>query len=150
MDALEFLKERKRMCSLHKACGECPLRGAKCALSISTSDENYKRAIATVEQWSKNHPDKTRQSVFLEQWSDAVLDRFGVIQLCPMDVSAAHRGNNGKCKHPEKMCIDCRRGVGEGDEEKEVKLWLNTLSANHYWSVQNTTIIIASLSLRKQ
>lgn len=49
MDALEFLEERKRMCSLHEACGECPLRGAKYALSISTSDENYKRVIATVE-----------------------------------------------------------------------------------------------------
>ena len=109
MDTLEFLKERKRMCSLHEACGECPLRGAQCALSISTSDENYKKVIATVEQWSKDHPRKTRQSVFLEQWPDTALDKFGVMLLCPMDISAAHRDNTGKCKHSEKLCSDCRR-----------------------------------------
>lgn len=71
MDALEFLKERKRMCSLHEACGECPLRGAKCALSISTSDENYNRVIATVEQWSKDPQRKTRQSEFLKLFPNA-------------------------------------------------------------------------------
>lgn len=103
MDALEFAKERKRMCRSHTRCLDCPLKEVKC----NVIDES----LAIVEQWSKDHPRKTRQSVFLEQWPDAVLDRFGVIRLCLMEVSAAHRrrGNSEKCRHPEKMCIDCRR-----------------------------------------
>lgn len=107
MDALEFARERKRMCRSHERCLDCPLKGVKC----NVTDEGYSKIIAIVEQWSKDHPRKTRQSVFLEQWPDAVLDKFGVIQLCPMNVSAAHRrrDNSEKCKHPEKLCIDCRR-----------------------------------------
>ena len=34
--------------------------------------------------------------------------------------------------------------------EQEGGKWLNTSSGKHYWSVQNTTIITVSLSLRKQ
>lgn len=109
MDALEFLKERKRMCSLHEACGECPLRGAKCALSISTSDENYKRVIATVEQWSKEHPSKTRQSVLLEQYPETQIDDTGVLNVCPAIISPAHRINGRGCTHYHQRCSECRR-----------------------------------------
>ena len=77
MDALEFAKERKRMCRSHERCLDCPLKGVKC----NVTDESYSKIIAIVEQWSKDHPRKTRQSVFLEQWPDAVLDRFGVMLL---------------------------------------------------------------------
>lgn len=84
MDALEFLKERKRMCSLHEACDECPLKGAKCALSISTSDENYKKVIAAVEQWSKDPQRKTRQSEFLKLFPNAKMWEYGdFIDICP-------------------------------------------------------------------
>lgn len=109
MDALEFLKERKRMCSLHEACGECPLKGAKCALSISTSDENYKRVIATVEQWSKEHPSKTRQRVLLEQYPETQIDDTGVLNVCPAIISPAHRINGGGCTHYRQRCSECRR-----------------------------------------
>ena len=109
MDALEFLRERKRMCSSCKACYGCPLEGTHCALSYVTPDEDYERIIATVEQWSKEHPRKTRQSVFLEQWPEAEIDMNGVIQICPIPISAAHRDSNGSCKDPEKRCSYCRR-----------------------------------------
>lgn len=109
MDALEFLRERKRMCNLCKHCEGCPLKRAGCGLGTSASDEEYEKIIAAVEQWSKEHPRKTRQSVFLEQWPDAEIDVNGVIQLCPMSISATHRDNNGECKNPEKLCRDCRR-----------------------------------------
>lgn len=88
MDALEFLKERKRMCKSYGACGGCPLKGTKCSIGSGTSDEEYEKIIATVEQWSKEHPRKTRQSVFLEQWPDARVDSNGVLAICPADVSA--------------------------------------------------------------
>lgn len=82
MDALEFLKERKRMCSSYEHCGDCPLKRARCSL-ISTSDEEYEKIIATVEQWSKEHPRKTRQSVLLEQWPEALRGGKDILSVCP-------------------------------------------------------------------
>lgn len=57
MDALEFLRERKRMCNSYKGCEDCPLAKGRCV--IGTSDEDCERIIATVERWSKEHPRKT-------------------------------------------------------------------------------------------
>ena len=102
MDALEFLKERKRMCNSCKGCDGCPLERGNCGLSTSTSREEYERIIAAVEQWSKEHPRKTRQSVFMEQWPNVITSN-GVISIlpCSIDQSLAKcRGEN---------CPKCRR-----------------------------------------
>lgn len=109
MDALDFLKEHKRMCNSYEHCKGCPLERDFCSFGSNTPDEAYERIIATVEQWAIEHPRKTRQSVFLEQYPEAILDVFGVMQMCPMEISAAHRDSDGECNDPEKLCIDCRR-----------------------------------------
>lgn len=111
MDALEFLKERKRMCDSYKDCNckGCPLERGNCGLSTGLSNEECERIIAIVEQWSKEHPRKTRQSVFLEQWPEAEIYANGVVSLCPMFISAAHRDSDGECNCPEILCRDCRR-----------------------------------------
>lgn len=107
MDALEFLRERKRMCNLHKDCEGCPLEGTKCVVSSIVPDEDYKRIIATVEQWAKEHPRKTRQSVFLEQYPEAKIDKCGCLMLCPKRISADCRNRYGNCTN--RVCSDCRR-----------------------------------------
>ena len=107
MDALEFAKERKRMCNAYKNCGDCPLAKSCCTITHATSDEDCKRIVATVEQWSKEHPRKTRQSVFLEQWPEAGLNTDGVLRLCPKSVSAAYRNNDSRCL--TITCCGCRR-----------------------------------------
>lgn len=99
MDAVKFLQERDRM---YKSGAATPSIGLE-------DDDDLVSAVDVVEKWAAAHPRKTRQSVFLEQWPDAVLDRSGVMLLCPTNVSTAHRDNNGKCKNPEKLCTDCRR-----------------------------------------
>jgi len=104
MEALEFLKERKRMCKLHRTCVECPLGEAKCVISGRTSDEDYERVIAIVELWSKEHPRKTRQSVFLEQYPNAKTVE-GALAICPYNL-----GLIDKCKSEMgRLCPDCRR-----------------------------------------
>ena len=108
MDALEFLKERKRVCYLYDECDKCPF-DSKCLGIINKSDEELKKIVDITEKWSKEHPRKTRQSVFLEQYPEAEIDVNGVVQICPIPISAAHRGSNGSCKHPEKRCSYCRR-----------------------------------------
>ena len=114
MDAVKFIEERNRMCrSFDAGCKWCPAFNVceyelSCAVGqLSTLDATAQ--IAIVEEWAAAHHRKTRKDVFLEQWPDTVLDAFGVIQLCPINVSASHRDINGVCKAPEKMCSDCRR-----------------------------------------
>ena len=110
MDALEFLKERKRMCNCYKGCGGCPLERGNCGLSTGTSNEECERIIAAVEQWSKEHPRKTRQSVFLEQWPEAYVSEDGYLDMCPLELSAAHRDADGCCSiFFDRLCPDCRR-----------------------------------------
>ena len=53
MDALEFLKERKRMCSYYKECDGCELKGVKCSIGNFVTDEHYSKIIATVERCYK-------------------------------------------------------------------------------------------------
>ena len=109
MDALEFLKERKRMCTSYRGCDGCPLEGTYCGLSYVTDDEDYERVIATVEQWSKEHPRKTRQSVFLEQYPGARVRTEGVLSICPALISPAYRADDGGCLDISKGCAVCCR-----------------------------------------
>ena len=102
MDALDFLVERKRMCDSHRCCKGCPLEDGKCVVSDVAPDEDYKRIITAVERWSKEHPRKTRQSVFLERWPNCQMGDDGVIGMCPRNVNKMHVcGSVG--------CADCRR-----------------------------------------
>lgn len=79
MDALEFIRERNRMCkSFGVCCNNCPAdKNASC------DSFEWKEELATiVEKWSKENPRKTRQDVFLEQWPNAqCID--GILVFCP-------------------------------------------------------------------
>lgn len=109
MDALEFLRERKRMCNYYSHCDGCPLDDSKCVIESSTTDEDCKRIVAAVEQWSKENPRKTRQSVFLEQWPEARIGDDGVLQIYPCLIAASHRNARGKCVTRGRKCPDCCR-----------------------------------------
>ena len=109
MDALEFLRERKRMCNCYKDCCDCPLEADLCTCSSPMPDEDYKKIIATVEKWAEEHPRKTRQSVFLDQYPEAAIDADGVLKVCPTPISHAHRRHDGFCANPERKCPDCRK-----------------------------------------
>lgn len=98
MDAVKFLQERNRM---YESGAATPGIGLE-------DDYDPVIAVKIVEEWSAAHPRKTRQSAFLEQWPEAFLDdEYGILQFCPRYISAAYRNDDGKCKNPEKRCIDC-------------------------------------------
>lgn len=112
MDAVKFIKELNRMCkSFGTGCTGCPASNACknelcCAFDLgSTLDATAQ--IAIVEKWSTAHPRKTRQSVFLEQWPEAGIDKSGCLMLCPLTVSAEHRDRHGECT--KLVCSGCRR-----------------------------------------
>lgn len=107
MDALELLREHKRMCNCYEACCDCPLEASICPGSSTMPDEDYKKLITVVEHWSKEHPRKTRQDVFLEQWPNARPADDGVLTFCPKRFDF-HISCLAEC-HSLKKCSDCRR-----------------------------------------
>lgn len=111
MDAVKFIKERNRMCkSFGDECAGCPANDInyRCKFSISVGAEAAKQ-VELLEEWSAAHPRKTRQSVFLEQWPTAKIDKSGYLDVCPYLVSSTHRDQNGFCKGAAvKNCYDCR------------------------------------------
>ena len=54
MDALEFLKERKRMCNYYSHCKGCPLDGSKCVIDNAVSDEDCKRFALPLSNGRRN------------------------------------------------------------------------------------------------
>lgn len=114
MDAIKFIKERNRMCkSFNYGCGcqRCPACDDDlcCAISVM-SKLDAKEQAAIVEKWSVEHPRKTRQRAFLEQYPDAQLTEDGIILICPMCISAAYRNKTGGCASQTRpQCAVCRR-----------------------------------------
>lgn len=98
MDAVKFVEERRRMFAVT---GENPKYSL---FNMSTCAEDV---VKEVEEWSAAHPRKTRQSVFLEQWPEAEIDKSGCLMLCPLTVSAEHRDRHGECT--KLVCSGCRR-----------------------------------------
>ena len=106
MDAVEFLKERRRMCNAQDGCSTCPINIA-CEdyfVNCKYTRENTEDMISKVEKWSKEHPVKTRQSEFLKMFPDARTDLNGSIELCPKRLVPSHQGDCKGCR-----CNECRK-----------------------------------------
>ena len=126
MNTFEYIEERKRMCdSFGSKCKGCPANfdNMFCCGLAAMSTLDAKEQIAIVEKWSSEHPKKkkkTRQDVFLNQYLEAYLDKYGVLIVCPLYVSADYRDSNGLCGCREKLCSDCRSEfwMAEVEEDK--------------------------------
>lgn len=106
MNALEFIREKNRMCKSFgdsKGCMSCPVykEGNRCA-AILWKEE----IIPIVEKWSKENPRKTRQSVFLGQYPNAAIRNDGFVNIDPCDIDKKVRKSAG-CGGVG--CINCRR-----------------------------------------
>ena len=90
MDAVEFLKEYRRMCKKYaymEACGEdcsneCALY-THCDLRSSSNLPEY--IVSKVEQWSQGHPQKTMMQDFFEKFPNAPKSEAGTPRMCPCD-----------------------------------------------------------------
>lgn len=108
MDAVEFIKEHGRMCRTYYGCDGCLARNndGSCKFSTTVGD-GADEQIALLKEWVAAHPRKTRQSVFLEQWPNANLDKYGVLMVCPKDL-IGNAPPNYECGCA-CSCSDCRR-----------------------------------------
>lgn len=104
MDAVKYLKTLCRMC--HCECLKCEFGKARsgfetCPVWQRTHPEE---AVEIAEKWAKEHPAKTRQSVFLKHYPGARITIDGFLHACPMDVSS-DTGINCSAQ----TCTECRK-----------------------------------------
>ena len=103
MDAVEFLDKVDRLSK----------RGSteeKARYNDYRTARDNAGAVKFVERWAAEHPIKTRQSVFLEQYPEARLSKDGVLLICPRTISSAYRNEEGTCNIANHgTCADCRR-----------------------------------------
>lgn len=100
MDAVEFIKERDRMC--YHGCSNCPANELTGGCDpLETASINL--LVQIVEQWSKEHPQKTMMQDFFEKFPNAPKDEDGIPKVCPSQV-----GYHGSCDEDcEKFHSDC-------------------------------------------
>lgn len=96
MDAVKFIEEARRR---YKVTGK--------ATSVMLNKFEPESIVKDVEEWSPTHPTKTRQSVFLEQWPEAMTDSKHILSVCPQYID-----RTVKCARVEDTykygCADCR------------------------------------------
>lgn len=109
MDAVEYVKQRERMCSYYESCDKYlanKVMGCAALAKIS-------QMVPIVEQWAKEHSVKTRQSEFLKMFPHPRLDRNGCLMICPMDAVGKEymRDDIPGCINSELdiCCEDCCR-----------------------------------------
>lgn len=106
MDAVNFLKERKRMCDSYPIiCGKCKISEAKDGLHCYEFQYTFpERAVAIVEKWSEEHPQKTIKDDFFEKFPNANKLCDGIPDAC-----AAKLGYVSECTYQncEDFCKEC-------------------------------------------
>lgn len=125
MDAVEYIKEAKRICKSRCVCrsvsGKCPLldENGHCTATadICAADiiERTEKAVQIVEQWAKEHPVKTRQSEFLKMFPKAEI-KGDYLWMCPKYINYDYKPEEDCYKI---SCGDCKR-----------KFWLTEVTDN--------------------
>lgn len=101
MDVAEFFSEFRRMCKSSSNCAKCQYHGDRCDNAIDLLE----KTVAEVKQWSKEHPRKTRQSKFLEQWPNCIMEDNTIVGICPRSIDKTYACNLAR----PGGCRDCRR-----------------------------------------
>lgn len=121
MDVIKFCKEMGRMtqdCNI--SCKVCPLSCANNGTNLGCRELQYndpEKCVHIVEEWSKAHPKKTRQSELLKLFPKASMTD-GVIDICPNELMVTYN-----CKCNSTKCEDCCRQfrLEEIEEDGEQK-----------------------------
>ena len=113
MDALKFLEEFDRMCVYYKdkICRGCPREGSPNCIIAAMGKEERAKLIRDVEQWSKEHPQRTRFEDLLEKYPSVKLSISGYPMLCCRTL-----GYCEECLHGCNGCKDCWNMPVEEDE----------------------------------
>ena len=106
MDAVEYLKTLNRMC--HCECLKCEFRKVRSGIETCPvwQRTHPEEAVAIVEQWAKEHPVKTLQSVFLKMLPNVPLNDNGQPAFCPRLLDTEYHPV-GSCCLDVDICQRC-------------------------------------------
>lgn len=108
MDAVKFLKEKKRMCDKYSNCTGCPAseKNTKFDIGCGSLEEQFpEEFVAIVEKWSAENPIKTRKSEFLKMFPNADMLN-GIIRICP-DKLDQNSVTSEECSR--SGCFECQK-----------------------------------------
>ena len=111
MEFKEFYQKYRRMCESYKNCKGCP-RDYKGCLDFERIGVELDELENDVEQWSKEHPPKTRLQDLLEKYPSVKLSISGYPMLCCRTL-----GYCDECLHGCNGCKDCWNMPVEEDEK---------------------------------
>ena len=98
MDAVEFIKQVSRMGKQ---------KGEAICFKLEEKDTEI---VEKVEQWAKEHPVKTRQDEFFNQWPDAEIgyDGLPTVAPCQLNIELLQCDSQEDCEN-RGVCNKCRR-----------------------------------------
>ena len=98
MDAVEFIKQVRRMGKQ---------KGEAICFKLEEKDTEI---VDQVEQWAKEHPVKTRQDEFFNQWPDAEIgyDGLPTVAPCQLNIELLQCESQKDCED-RGVCDKCRR-----------------------------------------
>ena len=98
MDAVEFIKQVRRMGKQ---------KGEAICFKLEEKDTEI---VDQVEQWAKEHPVKTRQDEFFNQWPDAEIgyDGLPTVAPCQLNIELLQCESQEDCEN-RGVCDKCRR-----------------------------------------
>lgn len=106
MDAVEYVKQRERMCGYYANCNDCPAGYYEGCSSLN----GISKLVSIVEQWAKEHPAKTRQSELLKMFPEASMLDDGCLNICPNQFISEYRDKEtGGCYNLKMDCDKCKR-----------------------------------------
>ena len=113
MDALKFFKEFDRMCNYYsnENCRGCPRETEPTCGITDLGPEGIKKLINDVDQWSKEHPQRTRFEDLIEKYPNLKLNRSGYPTFCCQAL-----GYCDECLHGCNGCEACWNMPVEEDE----------------------------------
>lgn len=114
IEKLRMTKQQKDgVCKLD--CSDCPLSSSNNGTGISCShfETGYpEKAIAIVQKWSDEHPQKTYLSEFLKAYPNTLLNDAGLPKnVCLYDLGLTD------CRN-DRNCVDCWNQPIEDGESK--------------------------------
>lgn len=127
-----YFAEKARLTKKHKLnggtyicklnCAECPLNslnnGTTNNMACSDFETCYpEKAIAIVQKWSDEHPQKTFLTEFLKHYPNAQLRIDGIPKgVCPYALGLINRDD---CQKKDHNCVECWNQLmpAEGGEE---------------------------------
>lgn len=120
-----YFAEKRRMTKLTNT-GVCKIKCTNCPLSDKNNGEGRfcvdyesrypERAIAIVQQWSDEHPQKTYLTDLLEKYSNIPLDNNGIpAYVCPHDLGLMSVED---CKKDSDKCVECWNQLIKDGEER--------------------------------